>query len=157
MAGTAFGGWQATRLGERGLQRMVWVPTLGLALSIPLYIAALLAFSAQAAFLFMIPAMFFAALWTAPSIALTQSLVPAEMRARASAIYIVIANLLGVSLGPVAVGLLSDWFGALRGDASLGLRDALIVITLMLLWAITHWIFAARALSRIAPRDGADG
>ena len=70
------------------------------------------------------------------------------MRARASAIYIVIANLLGVTLGPLVVGALSDWFAALHGDAAAGLRDALIVATLMLVWAIIHWMLAARALSR---------
>lgn len=148
IVGTAFGGWQATRLVEGGLHRIVWVPTVGIGLSIPLYIAALLAGDTKTIFLLMIPAMLLAAMWTAPSIALTQSLAPAEMRARASAIYIVIANLLGVSLGPLAVGVLSDWFGALRGDPSLGLRDALVVITLTLLWGITHWLLTARALLR---------
>jgi predicted MFS family arabinose efflux permease len=155
MAGTAFGGWQATRLGDRGLQWTIRVPTIALAVCIPLYIAALLAGSSQVAFLMLVPATFLSTMWTAPSIALAQSLAPAEMRARASAICIVASNLIGVSLGPVAVGLLSDWFGALRGDASAGLRDALVVITLMLLWGLTHWILLARALSRTARHGSA--
>jgi len=148
MAGTVLGGWQATRLGANGEHKMLWLPAGGLALAIPIYVVALLAGSGPAVLLLLIPPFFLSALWTAPATALMQNLAPVAMRARASALQVVVANLIGVSLGPVAAGALSDWFGAMRGDPAAGLRDALVVMVLLLGWGIVHWLLASRALAR---------
>jgi MFS family permease len=73
------------------------------------------------------------------------------MRARASAVYIVAANLIGVSMGPLVAGVLSDWFAQLRGgNAALGLRDAMMSITVLFVLGAWHWSLAARILKREA-------
>ena len=146
--GTVFGGWQGTHFGRKGMDRMLWVPIAGLLLCFPLYLAVLYAPDGKAALLMLILPTILGAFWTAPAIALTQNLAPASMRARAAALRIVAANLVGLALGPLLTGALSDWFAAGTGDSSVGLRDALAFMALLFLWAAVHWIFAARALRR---------
>jgi MFS family permease len=156
--GTWAGGWQGTRLSRSGLHMALWLPIAGVLLCGPLYIAALFMADGQGVLLMLIPAFFLGALWTAPSIALTQSLAPVAMRARASAVYIVAANLIGVSMGPLVTGMLSDWFAQLRGgNAATGLRDAMMSITVLFLLGAWQWALAARSLRRESEAAGARG
>jgi MFS family permease len=60
----------------------------------------------------------FASFWIAPSYAAVQNLVPAHWRTQAAALLLFILNLLGMGLGPLVVGWLSDVYGAL-GDVSI--------------------------------------
>ena len=160
--GTWVGGWQGTRLGRWGLHMALLLPIVGVLLCGPLYIAALLMPDGPSTLLMLIPAILLGALWTAPSIALTQSLAPVAMRARASAVYIVAANLIGVSMGPLVAGILSDWFAGLRGgNSAMGLRDAMMSLNVLFLLGAWHWTLAARSLRREAaalhhPSPGAE-
>ncbi len=156
-AGTYLGGWQATRMGGKGLHRMIYIPALGLAIAAPIYAAMLFAPTATLAIALLVLPMALVTLWSAPSIALTQSLAPVPIRARASAVYIVCANLLGVSMGPMAAGALSSWFASFTPDAGVALRNALLVMLCLYAWAITHWLLAARAIRREAQAGGAQG
>ncbi len=154
--GTWLGGWQGTRFGRTGMHAIVWFPIIGMILCVPLYLLAFNVGSGSFALLLLIPASVVGALWTAPSIALTQSLAPVAMRARASAVYIVAANLIGVSMGPLVTGVLSDWFAGLHGgDSALGLRDAMMVLTLFMFWGAGHWVYASRLLKREGDRSEA--
>ncbi len=146
--GTLFGGWQASRFGRDGMERMLWLPIIGLLLCIPLYFAVFQVENGRLAMALLIFPTIFGSFWTAPAIALTQNLSPVATRARAAAVRIVAANLIGISTGPLIGGLMSDWFGAALGDPSAGLRMALTAFTVMFVWAAAHWLFAARALWR---------
>jgi len=147
--GTLVGGWQGARRGSDGLHAMIPIPVIGMLLCAPLYTTALMLQSGTAALGLMAPTFILGALWTAPSIALTQSLAPVAMRARASAVYIVAANLVGVSMGPLVAGILSDWYAGADGvNASTGLRNALMTLTLFFVWGACHWLHAARLLKR---------
>jgi hypothetical protein len=44
----------------------------------------------------------------APGNAVSQSLVPAEMRAFTAAVFVLVVSLVGAGLGPTSVGMLSD-------------------------------------------------
>lgn len=156
-AGTYLGGWQATRMAAKGLHRMIYIPALGLALAAPAYAAMLFAPTGTLAIALLVPPMFLAVLWSAPSIALTQSLAPVAIRARASAVYIVAANLLGVSMGPMAAGALSSWFASFTPDPGIALRNALCVMLSLFAWAIAHWMLAARAIRREGQAGGVQG
>lgn len=151
--GTMFGGWQATRLGRGGMQHTLWFPIAGLLLCIPLYLAVLLAGSGYMALSLLALPTIFGGFWTAPAIALTQNLAPVATRARAAAVRIVAANLIGVTLGPLVAGLLSDWFVAGGDSEAVGLRNALICFTALFAWAALHWVFALRALAREQQED----
>lgn len=69
--------------------------------------------------------------WTfGPVVAAIQTLVPERMRATAFAILYLFVNLIGIGLGPLAVGLVSD--------ASGSLQIALLVFSPGYLWAAWH-------------------
>jgi MFS family permease len=59
------------------------------------------------------------AFFLGPCIAVTHSLVNARMRSFASAIFFFILNLIGLGLGPLAVGIISDVLTPEFGDLSL--------------------------------------
>jgi MFS family permease len=62
-----------------------------------------------------------------PVFAILQSLVPESMRAVSVALIYLFANLVGMGVGPLATGILSDSLRALLGEESL--RYALLVLT----------------------------
>ena len=73
------------------------------------------------------------------------SVAPSHMRAPASAVQLFIANLIGLGLGPLAVGALSDSLAASLGVAE-GLRWALVIASLGgIVAGILFWM-AARTL-----------
>ena len=70
-------------------------------------------------------------LWYGPVYATAQSIVEPHMRATASAVLLFIINLVGLGLGPVAVGVLSDVLAGPMGlGEAEGVRWALIISTL---------------------------
>ena len=154
--GTMAGGWQGSYLGRKGMHRMLWVPIAGLLLCIPLYLAVLYIPDGRTALALLILPTILGAFWTAPAIALTQNLAPVAMRARAAALRIVAANLVGMALGPLLTGALSDWFATDAGSNAIGLRNALAVMTLLFIWAALHWVLAVRALRRELREEAAD-
>jgi hypothetical protein len=102
-------------------------PAIAALLQIPIYIAALMAGSAWLAFCIIPIASVLAAVWNAPVYSTCQSVVPPHMRATAAAILLFIINLVGLGLGPLGVGLLSDVYNrVLDLGPSEGLRWALI-------------------------------
>jgi len=73
---------------------------------------------------------------TAPLFATLQALVPERMRAVSVALFYLFSNLIGVGLGPLTVGTLSDTFQPLFGQESL--RYALLAMTPGYVWAAWH-------------------
>lgn len=87
---------------------------------------------------------FFAGFFLAPSIALTHGMVGLRMRALSSAILFFILNLIGLGLGPIATGLLSDYLEPQFGvDA---IRYALAATVLVNVWCAGHYDLASRSL-----------
>jgi MFS family permease len=87
-----------------------------------------------------------------PTFATVQGLAPPPIRAMASALFILVTTLVGMGLGPVFAGALSDWFakqaaGAANAEA-LGVRRAILVLSCFNLWAAAHFLLASRALRR---------
>ena len=78
---------------------------------------------------------------------MTHSMVGLRQRAVASAALFFILNLIGLGLGPLVVGSLSDVLRPALGDAD-GLRYAIIGIVLVAkVWAITHFLLASRSIA----------
>lgn len=80
-----------------------------------------------------------------PVFALNQSVVPESMRATAVAIVLFFANLLGMGLGGLATGMLSDALAPIYGADSL--RYALFVLTPGFLWCGIHFWLASRTVA----------
>jgi MFS family permease len=123
MGGTAgiisswVGGWLADLAAKRDLRAYMSVPAIASLLSPLFFVAALLSDSAAVALLIMVIPGLLGSLWYGPVYASAQGLVPAHMRATSASILLFIINMVGLGLGPLAVGLLSD---ALAGPGGLG-------------------------------------
>jgi hypothetical protein len=93
-----------------------------------------------------VPVNLLAAVSAPPSYAIAQGLAQLRMRALASAIMLFVINLIGLGLGPQAVGLLNDGLGARFGAEAI--RWSLCTVALANVWAAGHFAWAARTLRR---------
>jgi predicted MFS family arabinose efflux permease len=133
------------KLSAKGNQYGVWLIACSQVISMPFFIAAILVDNLTLVIaLFIIPA-FLSNFYLGPTLALIQTLSPVNMRAVAAAIKMLCLNLIGLGLGPLIVGFLSDLLTPLYGDSSL--RIALASFTLIGLWGTTHFILCGRALA----------
>lgn len=149
--GIVFSGWISDRLARRGDHWYVLAPTIALIVTLPLTILAFSALTPGRMFVSYIPYMVLGSMWLGPIIAVTHSLVGLRQRAVASAALFFIINLIGLGLGPVLVGTLSDLMRPGFGDAN-ALRYAMIGTALVAkAWAITHFLLASRCLKADIP------
>jgi MFS family permease len=109
--GTFLGGWIADRWGRRQPRARAYVAMIGVSLSVPTVVAALLIENTQWALLAYLPASVFSTLWIGPTFATAQDLVPPAMRAMASAVFLFITTIIGMGAGPQTVGILNDLIG----------------------------------------------
>jgi predicted MFS family arabinose efflux permease len=146
--GALVGGKLSDRLSLRGFQYSVWmIAGVGVAI-IPFWMMAFLAgdFTLMIALL-ILPA-FTANFYLGPTLALVQTLSPVPMRAVASAIKMLCMNLIGLGLGPLIVGMLSDFLNPYYGDSALNV--ALAIFVLLGLWGALHFWLCGRALAQQA-------
>lgn len=144
--GVVFSGWLTDRLSVRTQQWYLWVPTIALTLTLPLTLLTFTADAPGAMFLAYAPYSILGAMWLGPSLAITHSLVGLRQRAVASATLFFLINLIGLGLGPITIGALSDLMRPEFGDAG-GLRNAIIGVALLgKVWCIVHYLLAARLL-----------
>ena len=140
--GTFLGGWLSDRFSRRDVRWSLWLSATVFAFAFPFYFLAIMIpdkWLALAALVIPAMASLFA---TGPLVALLQGLVKLRMRAMVVAIFLLATNLVGVGLGPLAIGLISDLLSARLGSESL--RYALLPIPFLMLWAALHLVFAAR-------------
>jgi MFS family permease len=81
-----------------------------------------------------------------PLLATIQTLIPQRMRAMSIAVIYLFANLIGMGLGPVAAGALSDALRPRFGEESL--RYALLAMCPGYLWAAAHIWSASKTVAR---------
>ena len=91
--------------------------------------------NAAAAFAFLAIATFFRCIPTCVIPAAMQELVPNAMRGQATAVYLLIVNLIGLGLGPSAVALVTD--RVFHNDAAV--RYSLLIV--MVLAYLLAWLF----------------
>jgi len=119
MTGIWAAGWLGDRLGHRNPTAYAIVPAVAVFLAAPLNAAGLFVPSLPVAFvLFLVPNGLGLA-WAGPVTAAIQQIVPADMRATASAGFLFFTNLFGLGLGTVLIGFLSDRFSSAFGEESL--------------------------------------
>jgi predicted MFS family arabinose efflux permease len=145
-AGTLLGGFLSDRLGLRDIRWYVWIPMLGgLSAMAPAYYT-LLGSNTNLIIAAMIPSQILGALYLGPCIATCHNLVSPGMRAMASAILFFVLNIIGLGLGPLTVGILSDQFAGRFGDDNL--RYAMVTtLTISLVGVFFLWM-GVRSLRR---------
>ncbi|MBI1186196.1 MAG: MFS transporter [Alphaproteobacteria bacterium] len=129
--GAFMGGAIADKYGGRDYRAYVSVPAIASLITIPIYIFAVTLPFASFAILTLSLNAVLGTLWYGPVYATAQSIVPPHMRATAAAVMLFVINLVGLGLGPLAVGVLSDVFAFQLGlGEAEGIRWALIVSAL---------------------------
>ena len=141
--GAILGGTLADRLGKRDRRWSAWIISLAKFLAFPFVIGFYLIDDFNIALWVYLPSAILGAFYLGPSLAIIQSTAPIEMRATASAITLFVINLIGLGLGPLFVGFLSDTLKPAFADDSL--RYALMVTTALNLWAAVHYYLAGKA------------
>lgn len=117
--GILLGGWTADRAGLTGKTGYARIPGIAFLVAVPLFAAGILSHSIALAFaLFLIPQAL-CYMWLAPVLTAVQHLVPAPIRATASASFLLINNLIGLGLGALTIGKLSDLLKPAFGDEAL--------------------------------------
>jgi MFS family permease len=146
--GTLAGGYLADSMGAKDRRWFLWLPMWGKLAGGPLFIASLFAPNAELSLLLYFPAIGLAAMYLGPSVAITHHLVPPGMRAMASAVFFFIINMIGLGLGPTALGALSDWFRVNAGAEGMSLQWAMAAVVIAMYPLSLLWHLGARALPK---------
>jgi len=145
VAGVWLGGVLADRMGAKR-SRYALIPAVAFVLSLPCYVAGLLSNSPALAFLLFLPPTALGLVWLGPVITAVQHLAPAHMRTTASALFLFINNLIGLGLGTLVIGALSDSLVSQFGEESL--RYSILAGTGFYVLAALFMLAASRFLTR---------
>ena len=141
--GYAGGGYIADRLGRRGQRYALWGVTAATMVAWLFHLPVFLVGNPYLALaLFVVPAIF-ANFYLPTTFAQVQGMVGLRMRAVASALLLFILNSVGLGLGPLVAGFLSDLLeGPFAGDS---MRYSLLFIALVVgPWSAWHYFAAGR-------------
>ena len=151
-AGITFGigimgsGWLVSRIARTDRRAYGYVPAIASLLIAPGLAAALLMQGWQASLAMLLLPLTACTVYIAPGLALVQNLTPPRARATAAAILLLMYNIVGLGLGPLFVGMLSDMLRPDLGDDSL--RWALMGIIPFALAAAASQFAMTRHLNR---------
>jgi MFS family permease len=124
--GTWLGGQVADRAARKDIRAYMSMPAIAVLCGLPFFLAAMLAGDPLLALLLLAVPTLLNSLWYGPVYAAVQGMVQPRTRATAVAVLLFVVNLIGLGLGPLLVGLLSDALAARMGAAE-GLRWAIII------------------------------
>ena len=142
--GIALGGYLADRYGARDTRWYLWIVSVALIASTPLFFGVYLSSTAFASLMFLILPILLGNFYQATTFSQTQGLVSLRMRSVAAAVLLFILNMIGLGAGPQAVGILSDILQPSYGDESL--RYALLILSTVQIWAAYHYYQAGKSL-----------
>lgn len=159
--GTLTSGWLTDRLAQRSRLWLIGIPLLGNLIG-GLAIAAYLlwpagtllhwgALAVPTALLWCALACFFSVWWVAPSYTLITHLAAPDRRGTVMAMQTILSTILGVGLGPLATGILSDLLLPAFGQESLRhallATSATVVLPMLLLWRVYRLTVRQQALA----------
>jgi len=142
LAGIWAGGWLGDRFGHMRHSRYITIPAIAFISTVPFYIIAILSKSMLVTFTVLLVPTALGLVWIGPVISVIQHLVPPNMRATASAVFLFINNLIGIGIGTLAIGFLSDTLAIQYGDDSL--RYSILAGTSFYIVAASLFFLASR-------------
>jgi len=137
VVGTALGGYIAGRWLASDERRQVRLSAVTIALLLPFLVLFLTLPLRTQALAALVPIFIALTFFFGPTFALLQRLVVDEMRATTMALMMLLSNLIGMGVGPQAVGMLSDLLRPKVGQDSL--RYAMLLMSLIAVWAAYHF------------------
>lgn len=127
MIGTFLGGFLTDKYGAKNPSLYMWIPGMTAVTAIPIALVAYLTGDKWTMLGTYFIVVVLSTLYLGPAIAVTHRMVAGNMRALSSAVLFFVLNLIGLGLGPLFVGAVSDFEMARTGSD--GLQTALIVGT----------------------------
>lgn len=143
--GVLIGGILGDKLGGRDKRWYTWIPGLATIMVVPFMIIVLLTDNQYVALVCVFIPGTLQNVYLGNSIATTHNLVGLRWRSTASAILFFILNVIGLGMGPFAVGLLSDMLAPTLGAESLRYSMLALLPTVMV-WSSIHFYLASRTM-----------
>ena len=143
---TLLGGIIGDRLAKYDERWLCWVPAIALTINVPLMILMMFQPTFFSAVIFLLIGGLFTGLHLGPIFGLVQTLVPMRIRALAASILLFATNLIGMGVGPLFIGFISDQLNA-TGVVN-PLRWAILVGVCFTVWTVLHYLLAARTLRK---------
>ena len=146
LAGIWLGGWAADRFGEKKRSAYAVIPAIAFLICVPCFALGVLSPTLTFTFFAMLLPTALGLAWLGPVISAMQHLVPPNMRATASAIFLFINNLIGIGLGTLIIGILSDVLSSQYGDDAL--RYSIVAGTGFYIIAAVLFLISAKRLEK---------
>ena len=118
IAGTVLGGYLADRFGSTNRRHVLTAPAVGMVVTIPFALLAFWSDNWMLALVLLIVPTLCNSLYYGPTYSSVQGLVPLRARAIAAAVLLFFQNLVGLGLGPLFFGILSDLLQPAYGEDS---------------------------------------
>jgi len=173
-SGLALGGFGVDRVARLDKRWYAWGPALGLVLAAPSFVLGFNQTTIPGAVIVLMIAHVVMFVYWTPTLATAQNMVGPTMRATSYFVVWLMLSLVGIGLGPTLSGFLSDAYaggvftlgnyatacpggravagaaqelvGSCAQASAIGLRRALMTMSLLCLWAGLHYFLAARTL-----------
>ncbi len=159
--GMYLGGRLSDHFGQRDPRNRLRVVSVALLVMVPAALAQFLVASTQLSLVMAAVALTMMLVYYGPLIAVMQSLVPANMRAFASAVLMLVLNLFALGLGPLVTGMISDLlvsrFGMLNDSLRYAMSFAALfsLIAAALLWRASGFLSQDMAAGNGGRESGA--
>jgi MFS family permease len=140
------GGALTDRYGEKRRAMYAFIPAIAFVATVPFYVAGVMSTTLWLSFAVLLVPTALGLVWLGPVLAAVQHLVPGNMRATASALFLFINNLIGIGLGTALIGAVSDLMRLRFGAESL--RYAILAGTGFYLVAAALLFFAGNKLAK---------
>jgi MFS family permease len=143
------GGQISDRLGPADPRRYLYIPAIASVICVPVFLGVMTAPWLELSLALVGVHALFTGIWYGPCYSAAFSVVPPHMRATSSAVVLFLTNLIGLGLGPLAVGVVSDLYATQMGAAE-GVRWALAtfsvagLIAAVIFWAASRHYMADR-------------
>lgn len=144
--GLFLGGLAADLLGQRHRSAYALVPAVAFLAAVPFYVLGVLSPSLTTVFLTLLIPTALGVAWIGPAVTAFQHIVPVNMRTTATAMFLLVNNLVGIGLGDLIIGAMSDILRASFAQESL--RYSILAGTSFYLIASALFFVTAPRLKR---------
>ncbi|WP_135209856.1 spinster family MFS transporter [Vitreimonas flagellata] len=142
-AGMYVSGRLIDHFAPRAKTAFAYIPTIGLALALPLFVGFVWAPSWPLALLFLALPTGLNYFYLSPAVTLVQEEVRPDQRVLSGALLLLVMNLIGLGLGPTYLGAVSDYFRPTHPDNSLQMAFYTLAPFYLLAIALFFWLAAA--------------
>lgn len=145
--GMFLSGFLADRYARKNPSAFALIPAWALAIGVPFFIMGVLADGWGAALIWFAIPMAMNMMFVAPGMAIVQNIAPPNQRSTSAAILLFVNNLVGMGLGPLYIGVVSEQLSHTYGPKA-GLEYAMLSLTPFYPLAVIALVLVARSLAR---------